>query len=199
MKFNRKVYVVPEEKYLRMMEIAESRKRDERVRRDSVKSSEPDEDENLKKPVPSDEEKSPLSRTSVPEKDESLSSPGFLKEALSKLKSQKEKTSLKALFYALTSSLPDGESDEIFSKKPDELVDLLLHTQSDDFPTPEGHKDFYAALLRNGVPLRLVSNSELRRVLHYLKNKSSSKNPVRRSSPARRKKKIAKKKSWIKL
>ena len=45
----------------------------------------------------------------------------------------------------------------------------LLHTQSDKFPTPLQYKTFYYLLLRKGVPLKLISNKRLRRVLHYLK------------------------------
>ena len=47
----------------------------------------------------------------------------------------------------------------------------LLHTQASKFPVPVGHHKFYCLLLERDVPLNLISNVKLRRILHYMKNK----------------------------
>ena len=50
-------------------------------------------------------------------------------------------------------------------------TDLVLHTQSSQYPIPVEHKEFYSFLLEKEVPLHLVCNKKLRRVLHYIKHK----------------------------
>ena len=53
----------------------------------------------------------------------------------------------------------------------EEYSNLLLHTQSSKFPVPPKAHKFYWLLLETSVPLKLISNSKLKRVLHFMINK----------------------------
>lgn len=62
----------------------------------------------------------------------------------------------------------------------------LLHTQSPEYPPPRNFKNFYALLLEKAVPPRLIGNERLRRVLHYLKNKTKGKAQSKAKSKKKR-------------
>jgi hypothetical protein len=87
----------------------------------------------------------------------------IMSEIESRLRDQSLVNKSRAILYLLSG---EGEGDyESY------YVDLLLHTQSSSFPVPTGHHKLYWLMLQRGVPLNLISNVKLRRILHYMKNK----------------------------
>ena len=180
LKFNRKVYVVPEEKYLRMKESEKDRNRDDRTAVADVRheSDTPVLREDSSKNSYAVREKSESSRVEplVPEKNNVFrDSKKYLKEVTSKLTSKLDKNRAKALVYNLVSCLTTEQYGKLTAKRED-FTKSLLHTQSDDYPPSKDDKLFYTAILENDIPLRLIGNTKLRRALHYMKNKSYSNN-----------------------
>lgn len=185
MKFNRKVFVVPEEKYLSMQENSKLREEVDRNsdhplpshRRMDVEGSSTD--PNFSSGV---NELVARSETNSPEKNELRPSQDILNRALKRLKEDSHKRHVITIYHLLESCHPSlflwrestkghtSEEEEEKKKEAQNLVNLMLHTQSAAYLPPDNCREFYSYLLDCQVPLRLISNHRLRRVLHYMKN-----------------------------
>ena len=189
MKFNRKVYVIPQEKYDSMMERNEKIATDAQGRRAATAAigsgAGPSPPLPLSGEVPKvaassaaeghlEEGGPPARHLNTATSGSSSSSPpstggDLLKDIRHKIDAELSEEWLRnkamKIAYLLLAE------DAVDYKKY--YVDLLLHTQSSSFPPPYKHHKLYWLLLRRGVPLNLISNVKLRRILHYIKNKYS--------------------------
>jgi hypothetical protein len=180
MKFNRKVYVIPEEKYNSVQEILKSRmegdhngghpqsgKLTERSEGAAgLQTLNKEEMESVGGPQTNSNEKSDAAVIS------SEASSDILKACEASLENEEQLVNnLRAIYYQLL-PLPTlhGKNGNPANGR-DEYEGLLLHTQSSAFPVPNQHRRFYSLLLERDVPHRLIANKRLRRVLHYLRNK----------------------------
>ena len=135
---------------------------------------------------------------------------------------KKKKKSLNAageVAKELNDPILKSNADELYSRlmlntgpksggKPSPLVEkgltaLLLHSQSPGFPIPQRYKSFYMDILEKNIPLKLIGNKRLRRVLHFMKNKRERKNSrkpkskkQRRTKPSKNDKPLSK---WLRL
>lgn len=175
MKFNRKVYVVPEEKYLNMLQ-------DLKLRAEvagGVPQLPPTQ------PSKSTEEPTPILREGVSEvtgapDTHPPESGGTDVEQKSKGTAGDNTDEVEPISGALG-------NDDVSKKNLTKVQSLLapykggkggsknftaalLHTQSTRYPLPQDYKTFYSILLEKNIPLELIGNKRLRRVLHYLKN-----------------------------
>lgn len=172
MKFNRKVYVVPEEKYLSM--VRDLKRREEVVGGDpqlpptqvsesegGTKSSLHD---GLSEMTGGPETHPPGSVGSAGvDKSSGEENVGQADAISASLTSDRNKKNLRKV-RALLAPYKGGKNGR------KNFTASLLHTQSSRFPLPEHYKTFYTVLLEKNVPLDLIGNKRLRRVLQYLKN-----------------------------
>ena len=190
MKFNRKVYVVPHEKYEGLLESLRKAATNVPGRQAATTAIGSgaclpsdlllSQATKMRSPAISaelsiDKEGPPVAResktTALPPTSgysaSSSSSSSSFHEIDSRLNSQILKNRANAIFYMLTC-----DSQGISREKPQtDYTGLLLHTQSEEFPVPPDHHKLYWILLERDVPLHLISNVKLRRILHYMKNK----------------------------
>lgn len=184
MKFNRKVFVVPEEKYHSMV-------RDLKLRAEVVGGA-----HQLPPTQPPKSVEGPLQisregvdevvggpETNPPEGGEAST---LLKSDLKKNTSRGKKPEEEGLSSDVS---PYGATSKENVRKIRTLLApykggkggsknftaSLLHTQSSRHPLPTDYKAFYSVLLEKSVPLNLIGNKRLRRVLHYLKNRGGGK------------------------
>lgn len=203
MKFNKKVYVVREEQFLNMMEKCKLRENGDRqgdlrspahpssgkmeaesTRRDGVieetrgkTHSSEDIGTSSSKMDNKSNEQYKMTKPKTKKNRGTSGTKEILKEALASLSREEAKDNLTKI-YTLMMPYKGGRGGKR------NFIASLLHTQSDKFPLPKDYKTFYAIVLEKNIPLSLISNTRLRRSLHFLKNKRR-KLKIRQSSHSR--------------
>jgi hypothetical protein len=157
MKFNRKVYVIPQERY----EVLQS------ISQEPPKNNSETHDQNQEEIKLPPQKQIPTTTAATAAGVSILDTAEALTNVWNQLDSEAHKRNVASIYYMIP--------DNVFIRKDksdsDDYTSFLLHTQSSKFPVPKDPHKLYSLLLDCSVPLRLIGNVKLLRVLHYLKLK----------------------------